>query len=258
MAYSTKKLWFRIIRFRFKRIIYYVCNLNHVSIRRDRYGACYDSFFTAFTLLLLINILFCIESKAQNTMRIYYKDGSVYEVPIECIDSITFTQNTEDPYEASLIGEWFWGNKEFGYYELLTFNEDKTYTGFDYYFTYGFDTITYGWFMQIGNLLTLQSNGFGYNRRYNWFVMGLTNNALDVMTKMGRFIYYRVQSEVYSLKVGEESYECIDGDYYVFTDGIKISDNGGKLKGIVVGTSYILKYDAKSELIKAYKVIVEE
>ena len=191
-------------------------------------------------------------------MRINYKDGSVYEVPIECIDSITFIQNTEDPHNASLIGEWFWGNKEFGYYELLTFNEDNTYTGFDNFFTYGLDTMTYGWFMQIGSMLTLQSNGFGYNRRYNWFVMGLTNNALDVMTKMGRYIYYRVLSEVYSLKVGEESYECIGGDYYVFTDGVKVLDNNGTLRGIVEGTTYILRYETKYKYILAYKVIVEK
>lgn len=257
MEYTTKSLNLRMIRFRLKRVIFYVCNPNSVSIRRDGYGVCYESFFTVFTLLFLICILFCIESKAQNTMRINYKDGSIYEVPIESIDSITFIENTEDPYEASLFGEWFWGNKEMGYYELLAFNEDKTYTGYDNYFTYGFDTMTYGWFMQIGSMLTLQSNGFGYNSRYNWFVMGLTGNALDVMTKMGRYIYYRIQPEIYSLKIGEESYECIDGDYYVFTDGVKVFDNERKLKGIIEGTSYILKYDAKSGLIMAYKVIIE-
>jgi hypothetical protein len=86
--------------------------------------------------------------------------------------------------------------------------------------------------------------------------MGLTENALDVMTKMGQFTYYRLQSEIYSIKVGEELYACKDGDYYVFTDGVKVSDNNGKLKGISEGTTYILKYDADSESILAYKVVV--
>lgn len=59
------------------------------------------------------------------------------------------------------------------------------------------------------------------------------------------------------LKVGEESYECLGGDYYAFTDKAKVSDNEGRLKGISEGVSYILKYDVKSGLIIAYKVIVE-
>ena len=64
---------------------------------------------------------------------------------------------------------------------------------------------------QVGAMLTLQSNGFGYNRRYNWFVMGLTGNALDVMTRKERFIYYRLQQKVIHLQAGGEPLEC-EGD----------------------------------------------
>ena len=52
----------------------------------------------------------------------------------------------------------------------------------------------------------------------------MTENALEVMTQMGSFTYYRVQSEVYSLRVGEESFACNGQDYYVFTDGARVSD----------------------------------
>lgn len=194
---------------------------------------------------------------AQSHMRIHHKGGGHSDVAIEQIDSITFVDESDVPdSERSLLGSWLWGDAEAGYYELLTFDEDKTYTGYDNYFTYGFDTMTYGWYMQMGSMLTLQSNGYGYNCRYNWFVMGLTENALDVMTKMGEYTYYRVQPEVYSLKVGEESYECIGNDYYVFTDGVKVSESNGKLKGIGEGTTYILKYNVVSGLIVAYKVYV--
>lgn len=209
--------------------------------------------------LLSIVILIVIASQvvAQNTMRIKYKDGSVHETLIDRIDSISFVEKSKEPHETSLIGEWFWGNKEKGYYEVLTFNEDRTYTGYDYYLEYGFDTWTYGTYMVSGAMLILWSNGYGYRRTNRWFITTLTENALEVMTQMGSFIYYRVQPEIYSLKVGMESYECIGGDYYVFTDGLKVSDNEGKLKGIIEGTTYILKYDAKSAVIVAYKVIVE-
>ena len=192
-------------------------------------------------------------------MRINYKDGSMSEVSIEQIDSITFVEQSEVAHEATLVGEWLWGNVEQGYYELLNFNEDNTYTGYDNYFTYGFDTMTYGWYFQNGTMLSLQSNGYGYNRRYNWFIIGMTQNALDVMTKMGRFTYYRVQSDVYSLRVGEESYGCSEDDYYVFTDGTKVTDiDGEKLKGISEGTTYCLRYNAASGLIMAYKVVVNK
>lgn len=191
-------------------------------------------------------------------MRINYKDGSVYDTPIERVDSITFIEKALDGhYDVMLAGEWFWGNKEKGYYEVLTFNEDKTYTGYDNYFTYGFDTMTYGWYAQFGSMLTLQSNGYGYRRTYRWFVTALTENALEVMTQMGGFTYYRIQSEVYSLRVGEESYDCNEADYYVFTDGTKVTDiDGRKLKGISEGTTYIFRYNAASGLIMAYKVLV--
>ena len=207
-------------------------------------------------VLLILSVFLCHKMIAQNTMCINYKDGSVYEVPIERIDSITFIEKKDAQNEATLIGEWLWGSKEKGYYEVLTFNEDRTYTGYDYYLDYGFDTWTYGTYMANGIILNLWSNVYGYLRMYRWFVSTLTENALEVMTQMGSFIYYRVQSGTYSLKVGEESHECLDGEYYVFTDGAKVSDNEGKLKGIAEGVSYILKYDIKSGLIMAYKVIV--
>ena len=191
-------------------------------------------------------------------MRIHHKGGGYSDIDIERIDSISFVDESDLPGEvSSLIGCWLWGNGASGYYELLTFNEDKTYTGYDNYFTYGFDTMTYGWYAQFGSMLTVQSNGYGYSRTYRWFVTALTENALEVMTQMGGFTYYRVQSEVYSLRVGEESYECNEADYYVFTDGTKVTDiDGRKLKGISEGTTYILRYNAASGLIMAYKVLV--
>ena len=176
---------------------------------------------------------------------------------IEQIDSITFVDGSDvSPVEGSLTGSWLWGDADAGYYELLTFNEDKTYTGYDNYFTYGFDTTTYGWYAQIGAMLTLQSNGFGYNRRYNWFVIGLTENALDVMTKMGRFTYYRLQPEVIHLQVGGESLECDNDDNFVFADGVVVRIINGKLQGVSEGKTYILKYNAEKMLILSYKVIV--
>lgn len=106
-------------------------------------------------------------------------------------------------------------------------------------------------------MLNLWSNGYGYRRTYRWFVTALTENAMEVMTQMGGFTYYRIQSEVYSLRVGEESYDCNEADYYVFTDGTKVTDiDGRKLKGISEGTTYILRYNAASGLIMAYKVLV--
>lgn len=209
--------------------------------------------------LVFVLSMCCVVATAQNHMRIHHKVGGHSDVAIEQIDSITFVDGDEGlAEEVGLTDSWLWGSQEQGYYELLTFNEDHTYAGYDYYFAYDFETITYGWWAQIGAILSLQSNGYGYNRKYTWFVMGLTENALDVMTKMGRFTYYRLQPEIYSVKVGEDFYACKDGDYYVFTDGVKASDSNGILKGISEGTTYILKYNAESGLIMAYKVIVEK
>ena len=212
--------------------------------------------FSCAFMSILVTFFFCSKCDAQNTMRIKYKDGGISEILIESIDSITFVERNAEQEEASLIGEWFWGNREMGYYEVLTFNEDRTYIGYDHYLDYGFDTWTYGTYMTNGMMLNLWSNGYGYHRTYRWFVTGLTENALEVMTQMGNFIYYRIQPEVYSLKVEEELYACKDGDYYVFTDGIKVSESNGILKGISKGTTYVLKYKAESGLILAYKVVV--
>jgi len=207
-----------------------------------------------------IIILWCllglnIASSAQNQMRIHYKGGAVSDVPIEEIDSVTFMQNDTPAEEATLIGSWFWGNVEQGYYELLTFNDDRTYTGYDYYFAYGFDTMTYGWWAQIGAMLTMQSNGFGYQRRYNWYITELTENALGVMTKMGPFTYYKVQPDTLNLQVNG-TLTCQEGDSFVFADGVRITIQDNKLVGLMPGETYIQKYIAASKRIVSYKVIV--
>ena len=130
--------------------------------------------------------------------------------------------------------------------------------------------MTYGWYMQMGSILTLQSNGYGYNRRYrsnsarlllkgrkNWFVMGLTGNALDVMTKMGQFVYYRLQPEVLHLQVGGEPLACENGDSFVFADGVVARIVEGKLQGVAKGTTYLQKRIAETDCIVAYKVLIE-
>lgn len=206
---------------------------------------------------MLIVYITVVALYAQAHMRIHHKGGEYFDVPLEQIDSITFVDGEEGhAEELELAGSWIWGDVGAGYYELLTFNDDKTYTCCDYYFTYGFDTMTYGWYIRYGNLLTLQSNGFGYNRKYTWFVMGLTENALDVMTKMGQFTFYRLQKDVITLRVGE-IIECTDGDSYIFADGITINTNNNKLYGIKKGVTYILKKNISSNNIVSIKVIVD-
>ena len=208
-----------------------------------------------FSLLLL---LYINEGYSQIYMRIHHKGGGHSDVAIEQVDSITFVDGSDLPVnEGNLVGSWLWGDAEAGYYELLTFNDDKTYTGYDNYFTYGFDTMTYGWYMPMGSMLTLQSNGYGYNRRYNWFVMGLTGNALDVMTKMGQFVYYRLQPEVLHLQFGGEPIVCEEGDSFVFADGVIADIKDGGLKGLSSGITYVQKYIRDSDSIVAYKVVVE-
>lgn len=61
-------------------------------------------------------------------------------------------------------------------------------------------------------MLTLLSNGYGYNCRYNWFVMGLIENVLDVMTKKGRFVHYKLQPEVLHLLEDAAPLACENGD----------------------------------------------
>ncbi len=210
--------------------------------------------WTIFTATLFIS-----ESYAQTHMRIHLKGGDHSDIPIEQIDSITFVDGG-DAYtdETGLAGSWLWGNTESGYYELLTFNEDKTYTGYDNYFAYGIDTTTYGWYGLYGTLLTLQSNGFGYRRRYQWYMMGVTDNALDVMTKTGRFVYYKLRSETITLKVGGSPYICDAGESFIFSDEVITHIEGkDKLYGISKGITYIQKCHTDSETIYSYKVVVE-
>ena len=210
-------------------------------------------------LYLIILISFCAELYAQDCMRIHYKNGEHSDVSIVDIDSLTFVKGADNDVhenDASLRGSWLWGCQEAGYYELLTFNDDHTYTGYDNYFMYGFDTQTYGWYSQHGAMLTLQSNGFGYQRRYNWYVTALTENALEVVTKMGAFIYYKLQPEVIRLQVGNTlSYE--DDASIVFVDGVIAKSGGNNLVGATRGVTYILKKEAQSSAIYAYKIVIE-
>lgn len=206
---------------------------------------------------LTLSLLLCsVSLMAQNTMRVHYKDGGELDLFIAKIDSVTFVEKTTPEENASLTGAWLWGNQEQGYYELLTINEDHTYTGYDNYFSYGFDTMTYGWWAQMGAMLTLQSNGFGYQRRYNWYITELTVNALGVMTKMGPFTYYKLQPETLRLQV-DGMLPCEEGDSFIFVDGVVVAVQDNRLVGLTSGTTYIQKYIAASKSILSYKVIVE-
>lgn len=207
--------------------------------------------------LVLALSMCCVFATAQTHMRIHHKGGGYSDVPIEQIDSITIVDGDESlDEEVELTGSWLWGDAEAGYYELLTFNDDDTYIGYDNYFSYGFDTMTYGWYFRYGSLLTLQSNGFGYNHKYTWFVMGVTENAFNVTTKMGQFTYYKLQPETITLNVGD-SLDCDAGDSFVFADGVTLVISDNKLQGVKKGTTYIQKYRASSNTIVAYKVIVD-
>lgn len=207
-------------------------------------------------LLFLFLLFMCFQSEAQTCMRIHQKDGKHLDVMTEQIDSITFVDTEEQSIETELKGCWLWGNFEAGYYELLTFNDDKTYVGYDNYFTYGFDTTTYGFFSLYSTLLTLWSNGFGYQHRYNWYITGLSTNALSVMTKAGPFTYYRLQPEPIRMALGEIL--SFDDDVsVVFADNIIVHYEDKILKALSQGETYILKKYASSNLIEAFKVIVK-
>jgi len=210
---------------------------------------------------LILSLLLCsVTLMAQNTMRVHYKDGREQDIPIEQVDSVTFVKGDDTSSDSvgdiSIIGSWLWGNLEQGYYELLTINDDHTYTGYDNYFSYGFDLMTYGWWAQIGAMITLQSNGFGYQRRYNWYITELTENALGVMTKMGPFTYYKLQPDTLRLQVNG-TLTCEDGDSFVFADGVIAAIQDNKLVGLTAGETYIQKRIAASNTILSYKVIVE-
>lgn len=135
----------------------------------------------------------CIEAEAQNTMRVSQKDGTVIDIPIENVDSITFVNVEEPEGKASICGTWKWVGLEEGYSETLTFNADGTFTCVDNYFAYGFDSQTYGTYMFFGSMLNLRSNGYGYYRYYQWMVTELTEEKLTVLTKMGSFTYTKVK-----------------------------------------------------------------
>ena len=210
----------------------------------------------------ILLVIFCLVGlipvcQAQDTMRIHYKNGGHSDVAIEQVDSITFVNGGDAPAtEVSLIGEWLWGSQEQGYYELLTINNDHTYTGYDDYFSYGFDLMTYGWWAQIGAMITLQSNGFGYQRRYNWYITELTENVLEVMTKMGPFTYYKLQPETLHLRVNG-MLTCEDGDSFVFADGVTVAIQDNRLVGLAAGVTYVQKRIVANNTICSYKVVVE-
>lgn len=210
---------------------------------------------------IIILSLFTMSAKSQNTMRVHYNNGTEQDIPIADVDSVTFvnkaTLDGGKKGEVSLYASWLWGNKEAGYYELLTFNDDYAYKGYDNYYTFGFDTMTYGWFTWHGNMLTLQSNGFGYRRMYNWFITGLADNALSVMTRNGAYTYYKLQPEVIYVPVSKYYEGFIEGVTIVFADGVIVKTEENALQGLSPGTTYVLIKNVAENKILAYKVIVE-
>ncbi len=210
-----------------------------------------SKFIAAIGLSLVVAMAY-----SQTNMRVHRKSGTFVDIPISDVDSVTFVGDSDRIQIPNLTGSWLWGDYTKGYYELLTFNEDYSYIGYDSYFTYGLETYTYGWYSYRGTMLTLQSNGLGYRRRYDWFVMALTDNALDVMTKMGNFVYYKLQDDVIYLEVGGESLKCEPQNSFVFADGCVVKIENNDLVGVVPGTTYIQKYIAEQDVVIAFKVVV--
>lgn len=217
--------------------------------------------FKYLFIILVLCPVASVMAQSAPAMHIHFKNGSKMEVATEQVDSITFGEPTggeeeERVEEGVLTGSWMWGSVEAGYYEVLTLNEDKTFTGYDNYFTYGFDMMTYGYYSQYGIMLNLWSNGFGYQRRYNWYLLSLTPNALEVMTRTGPFTYYRLQPEEITLDVGQ-AWICDDDDEYVFADNVVACIMGNSLIAIATGETYIQKKIGKTNNIVAYKVVVK-
>lgn len=148
--------------------------------------------FTAIILGIILAFC-CMETEAQNTMRVTQKDGAVLDLPIANVDNITFVTVEEQEGAISICGTWKWVGVEEGYSETLTFNADGTFTCVDNFFAYGFDNQTYGTYMFFGSMLNMRSNGYGYSRFYQWMVTELTEEKLTVLTKMGSFTYTRVK-----------------------------------------------------------------
>lgn len=147
-------------------------------------------------ILLLWALVLCgIQASAQNVMRVCQKDGSVQDIPVASIDSVTFVTVGDSEQTMPLVGTWKWVGQEEGYSETLTFRSDGSFICLDHYFAYGFDNQTYGTYVFFGSILNLRSNGYGYARYYQWMVTELTNEKLTVLTKMGTFTYTRVKDE---------------------------------------------------------------
>jgi hypothetical protein len=210
-------------------------------------------------LLSLLLLLPLSAAVAQTSLSLHYKDGSRADVPLADVDSITFTPTAADPSgQATLAGSWLWGSRERGYYELLTFNADYTYTGYDRYLDYGFDTQTFGFYSTYGTLLTLWSNGFGYQWRYQWFVTALTANALSVVTRSGPFTYYRLQPGVIRLSLSAQPLSLGQGVTLLFTDGVTVTATGdGRLRPLATGTTYIIHRTEATNTAWAAMVVVE-
>ena len=208
-------------------------------------------------ILIILAFLWSMTIAAQNTMRIHYSDGNHSDIPISSIDSISFVDSTPSEEEATLAGTWVWANRERGYYEVINFNDDFTYTGYDNYFTYGFDTQTFGFYSNYGVMLTLWSNGYGYQWRYQWFITALTQNALGVMTRNGPFTYYRLLPDVLRISMSGDIISMPDGTTILFTDGVTLTTtDDGSLQPLLPGTTYIIMYNADTNLTWARKVIV--
>ena len=156
------------------------------------YKTCNMKLYISIILGFILASL-CIDAEAQNMMRVAQKDGTIIDIPIANVDSITFITVEEPEGKASICGTWKWVGLEEGYSETLTFYADGAFTCVDNYFAYGFDSQTYGTYMFFGSMLNLRSNGYGYNRYYQWMVTELTEEKLTVLTKMGSFTYTKVK-----------------------------------------------------------------
>ena len=199
-------------------------------------------------------------TRAQNALRVHYKDGTEQNILISDIDSVSFVDyEAEEPQQpASIVGSWFWADDAADYDELITFNADRSYSSSDHFYTNGMTNTTFGWYGLYGSMLTFEPGSIGYftPRIIRWLVQRLTDNELEVVAPLGTYTYYRVQNDFIHLPV-DGSYLLDEQCDVVYADGLVVKAVGNRLYGMDRGTAYILVQSLPDQTIRAYQVIVE-
>lgn len=202
-------------------------------------------------IITLIVWILCMQTYAQDLMRITTNDGMFWNFSINNVEEMKFTISKQ----LDVVGEWIWVYD--GTLERYVFKSDGSFISLEYH-TVIYDnhfiklTEHKGSYSINNNIITInRSDG----QKVLIEVLGFTD--FQMVSGAGE-MFYKVREPAYHITTADAPITIgNEGDIIQYADNYYTAVVDNKIKPITDGTGYALVEDVESKELKAYRVDID-